>query len=148
MFEFLWPSFVSPELGLDKSQRTQIHRQAWRLWWRDRRNLLLYGAAIGIYLLAAFLVVKPAAEWVGLSLQLPSFTIKLLRAGASVLLPIAYFVLLGAVLQRWRFAPCVYRALRQEGHDVCGRCGYLLRGLPADGTCCPECGAKRLESPG
>ena len=53
------------------------------------------------------------------------------------------FVVGGAVLQRFRFAPCVYRATRSHGHDVCRKCGYWLRGLGDNVKRCPECGAER-----
>lgn len=37
------------------------------------------------------------------------------------------------------------RELRKKliecGVPVCERCGYLLRGLPTEASCCPECGA-------
>jgi hypothetical protein len=35
------------------------------------------------------------------------------------------------------------RELRERGYDICVNCGYWLRGLGHEVTCCPECGAAR-----
>jgi hypothetical protein len=35
------------------------------------------------------------------------------------------------------------RALSEMGYEVCVRCGYWLRGLPANVSNCPECGTER-----
>ena len=76
---------------------------------------------------------------------IPSVVYGLFGLGLFVLF-LACFAGGGAVLQRYRFAPCVYRAMRLHGHDVCTRCGYWLRGLDEGTACCPECGTEREET--
>ena len=139
---WIWPTFINRDLPLSSIERRAIHRDAWKLWWSNKRNVALYLA-----LPAAYLLAVPFASDVGgrLAAQLGAsgVLLRLIRAGAPLSLFLACFVLGGMVLQRIRFAPCVYRATRQHGHDVCPRCGYWLRGLPEDITRCPECGAHR-----
>jgi hypothetical protein len=57
---------------------------------------------------------------------------------SGLLCSAACYVMLRAV-----FPPFVRRAARQQGYDVCVRCGYWLRGLGNEVRQCPECGAKR-----
>ncbi|MHC4948785.1 MAG: hypothetical protein ACYTG1_11070 [Planctomycetota bacterium] len=138
----LWPQFVDRELGLSRQQRKAIHREAWRLWARDKKNILLY-----LTLPVVYIVAVPFASDVGGALAhmvgVGGTVHLLVRAASPVLLAAACFVLGGAILQRYRFAPCVYRATRQQGYDVCARCGFWLRGLPDEVATCPECGADR-----
>ncbi len=47
------------------------------------------------------------------------------------------------LVQRFRYAPCVYAELREMQFNVCPRCGYWLRGLDETVTQCPECGSER-----
>jgi len=49
-------------------------------------------------------------------------------------------------LARCTWKPAVAIALREMGHDVCGSCGYWLRGLSDDVRQCPECGEPREKS--
>jgi len=140
----LWPTFVNPELGLTRQERKEVHRAAWKLWSKDWRNVLAY-----VLLIAAYVALAMLADVVLPGLAVSNGTsggvsrIVYLRAAVKILLPLFVFVVGGAVLQRLRFAPCVYRALRDRGHDVCTVCGYWLRGLGDDATRCPECGASR-----
>jgi hypothetical protein len=95
-----------------------------------------------VYVLAVFFAGDAGggvARWLGAS----GWVHKLFRAAGPFVLFVLCFVLGGAVLQRLRFAPCVYRALRGHGYDVCTRCGYWLRGLGDDISRCPECGTPR-----
>ena len=138
----LWPQFIQRDLGLSRHQRKAIHREAWKLWARDKKNILLY-----LMLPAVYLAVVPfASDIAGTIAQLIGVGGKLhliARAAAPVLWVVACFVLGGVVLQRNRFAPCVYRATRRHGYDVCAHCGFWLKGLPEDGEKCPECGVER-----
>lgn len=52
-----------------------------------------------------------------------------------------------AQLRRWSRRPLVLLALRHYGYEVCVRCGYYLKGVPADSKKCPECGAAREALP-
>jgi len=139
---WLWPQYIHRELGLTREQRKAIHRDAWKLWARDKKNILLY-----LMLPAVYLAVVQFASDIGATVaQLLGVGGKLhllARAAAPVLLAAACFVLGGAVLQRYRFAPCVYRATRQHGNDVCVHCGFWLKGLSEESVRCPECGAER-----
>jgi hypothetical protein len=143
---WIGPQYLHRDLGLSPQQRRAVHRDAWKLWARDRKNLLLYLTLPVAYLLAipfACDVGGAAARLVG-AVGWPHM---LARAAAPVVLFVVCFLGGGAILQRYRFAPCVYRAARQNGYDVCVRCGYWLKGLGADSTKCPECGADRPETP-
>ena len=138
----LWPSYVDRELSLTEAQRKAVHKRAWKLWAGRRSNLVFYALLLLIYLVGLPLARETGgaiAAWLGAG----GLVYKLSRVGAMIALPIAVFVLGGAALQRWRFAPCVYQALREHGFDVCSRCGYWLRDLPEDETRCPECGGER-----
>jgi hypothetical protein len=139
---WIWPEYVDRELPLTRQERRAIHSDAWRLWWADKRNIALYLTLPALYLLTvpfASDVGGGVAKLVGAG----GLIHKLLRAASPVVLFVVCFVLGGAVLQRLRFAPCVYQAIRQHGCDVCGKCGYWLKGLGEDVTRCPECGAPR-----
>ncbi len=143
---WLWPRHIPPELGLSREQRKTVRRAAWKLWARERRNLLLYLALPVTYLVA----VRFMADVGGVAARLagaPRWLHAATRAAAPVVWFVVCFVVGGAVLQRYRFAPCVYRALRQHGYDVCTKCGYWLKGLGANSDTCPECGAIRPEPP-
>jgi hypothetical protein len=142
----LWPTYIEPELALDEAQRKAIHRDAWRLWFADRWNLIIYI----IYIPLGLLVMIAARDLLGLLASVigaGGTAYSATRIAGLVLGLVGYFVLGGAVLQRWRFAPCVWRALRARGHDVCPKCGYWLRDLPDDVHHCPECGAQRRSVP-
>ncbi len=111
------------------------------LWWKDKRNVLVYALLPASYLFLVlfaddFVDVMAATFGAGGVIQ------KLLRGAAPALLALLLFVVGGAVLQRARFAPCVYRATRDHGHHVCLGCGYWLKGLDHETTRCPECGTK------
>jgi ssDNA-binding Zn-finger/Zn-ribbon topoisomerase 1 len=142
----LWPTYIEPELALNKAQRKAIHRDAWRLWFASRWNLLIYI----IYIPLGLLVMIIARDLLGLLASVigaGGMTYKAARIVGLIMGLAGYFIAGGAVLQRWCFAPCVWRALRARGHDVCPKCGYWLRDLPDDEHHCPECGAPRQSMP-
>ena len=139
---WLWPEYVNRELPLTKQERRAIYRDAWKLWAADRRNIVLYLTLPVFYLLTVFFA-SDVGGWIATIIGASGLTHRLFRAGAPAALFGICFVFGGAVLQRLRFGPCVYRATRQHGHDVCAKCGYWLRGLGAGITRCPECGTER-----
>jgi len=136
---WFWPNFINPDLGLSLHDRKAIHRAAWKLWWKDKRNVLVYSLLPASYLFLV-LFADDLVDAVAAALGAGSVTQRLLRAAAPAFWAVAIFVAGGAVLQRIRFAPCVYRATRDRGHDVCLGCGYWLRGLGSEAARCPECG--------
>lgn len=144
---WVWPEYVSRDLPLSEQERKTIRRNAWRLWWADKRNVLFYLVVPTFYLFTVFFA-SDVGGWVAALLGARGMIHKLFRAAAPIVLFVLCFVMGGALLQRYRFAPCVYGATRQQGCDVCARCGYWLRGLSDDIERCPECGAKREPMPG
>ena len=143
---WIWPHYINPDLALSGRERRAIHRHAWMLWWADKRNVVIYLALPAGYLFC-LTVASDIGGRLATFLGLGELAHRLMRAASPFLLFIACFVLGGALLQRYRFAPCVYRALRLHGYDVCPRCGYWLKGLADDTDRCPECGAEREAAP-
>ncbi len=143
---WIWPEYLNRDLSPTKQERRVIHHDAWKLWWANRWNIALYLMLPGFYLLTVFFA-SDVGGWVATFLGASGSIHRMFRAGAPVALFGICFVAGGAVLQRFRFAPCVYRATRQHGYDVCLKCGYWLRGLGGDVKRCPECGAQREPPP-
>lgn len=139
---WLWPNHIHPDLPLTRQERKTIHRNAWRLWSLDKWNIVLY-----LVLPASYLLLVPFVGDVGgviaRLIGVGGLACKLVRAAAHVTLLLTCYVAGGIILQRVRFAPCVRRATREQGYDVCDRCGYWLRGLDDTTDRCPECGARR-----
>ncbi|UCG16526.1 MAG: hypothetical protein JSV19_00510 [Phycisphaerales bacterium] len=143
---WIWPTYIHRDLPLTGQQRKAIHRDAWKLWWANRRNITLYLTLPALYLLTVFFVSDMAGRLATI-ISAGGFTHKLFRAAAPFALFVICFVVGGAVLQRSRFAPCVYQATRRHGYDVCAKCGYWLKGLCEDSRRCPECGMQREAMP-
>ena len=143
---WIWPDYINRDLPLTRDQRRTIHRQAWKLWAADKWNIALYLTLPAFYLLTVFGSTQ-AGGWLATSIGVGGLIHKLFRAAGPIVLFVICFVLGGAVLQRFRFAPCAYRATRRHGYDVCVRCGYWLRGLDDDTRHCPECGSAREPIP-
>ncbi len=139
---WVWPEYVNRDLSLTKEERKAIHREAWKLWWANRWNFALYLTLPAFYLLTVFFASDVGGR-IASTIGASGLIHRLFRAGAPVVLFVLCFVVGGAILQRSRFAPCVYQATRRLGHDVCLKCGYWLRGLGDDIARCPECGTER-----
>jgi len=139
LLNHIWPTYLDPELSLTADQRKAIHRHAWRLWFRNPWNLLIYIIYLPLALLAMILT-RDLLGYLAFLLDITGLAFKFARAAGLILGFLAAFVFAGAVLQRWRFAPCVYRAAREHGHNICPQCGYCLESLADDTTECPECG--------
>ena len=142
----LWPDYIHRDLPLSKRERKAIHRNAWKLWSSDKWNIVLYLALPASYLLIVPFIGDVGGR-VAKLIGVGGLSYKLFRAGAHLVLLLVCYVGGGAILQRARFAPCVYRATRQHGYDVCAKCGYWLKGLGDDISRCPECGTRREAAP-
>ena len=126
---FLAPDYLDRDLPLSVDDRKEVRRQAWKLWLANRWNLLLY------------VVVIAAINVLG-DLALREFRT---RAGQMtwwhwlIAALIFFAVLYGCImiLQRWRFAPLARRIVREQGFNICHKCGRWLR----EETACPRHGA-------
>ena len=143
---WMWPEYIHRDLPLAKRERKAIHSDAWKLWRANTWNIVLYLTLPGLYLLTVFFASDVGGR-VATLIGAGGLIHKLFRAGAPVALFVICFAVGGAVLQRTRFAPCVYRATRQQGYDVCAKCGYWLKGLSDEIKRCPECGMAREAMP-
>ena len=143
---WLWPEYIPRELVLTKQQRKVIHRQAWKLWSRNKWNFALYLTLLTFYILTVFFASDMGGH-IATLIGARGLIYKLFRAAAPFVLLVSCFVIGGAILQRYRFAPCVYQATRQQGYEVCSKCGYWLKGLGDDIKHCPECGIQREAMP-
>jgi len=142
----LWPTYVDRELPLTKTQRKAIHRDAWRMWMKNRWNLLLY-LTLPIAYIILLVPVRDLAGQAAVVIGISGIGHRIVRVMAMIGLTLVLFVLGGVVFQRYRFAPLVYEAVRRSGYDVCHKCGYWLRDLKEDSTRCPECGTTRRPMP-
>jgi len=107
---FLAPDYHDRRMPLSGGDVKEVRRQAWKLWFADRRNLSLYILAI-VAMNAAFgfafeammnRVAQPTAwHWIG---------------GGAVFFILLYGMILS--LQRWRFRPLIWRVLRGQGFEV------------------------------
>jgi ssDNA-binding Zn-finger/Zn-ribbon topoisomerase 1 len=140
-----WPTYINRHLLLTRRERREIHREAWTGWAKNRWNIVLY-----LFLPMAYLVglttARDAAGMIGAWFGASGLSFKIVRTLGLLLYAALCFFVGGAIFQRYRFAPLVYRALRRHGYDVCPKCGYWLKGLEAE-TRCPECGARRQPLP-
>lgn len=126
------------DLSLTREQRRAVMRGLWRQLFRSP------ACVTTVVVWMVFVVAIP--PWIGPMLQATLMRVGLSAGWAKV----AAIVVLGAVNIAvftffWLrlYVAGVRAALRECGHDVCRNCGYWLRGLGADTTCCPECGAAR-----
>ena len=139
---WIWPEYINRDLPLTQQDRRAIHRLAWKLWWANKWNVVLYLILPAFYL-ATVTFARDAGGLIAATLGAGGVFQKLCRAGSLLVHLVMCFIVGGALLQRFRFAPCVYRAIQRHGYDVCLRCGYWLRGLLDETDRCPECGKKR-----
>ena len=139
------PEYISRDFSLTKEEQAAIYRDAWKLWWSNRWNIVLYLVLVAFYLIAVFFACDVGGG-VATFLGVGGVAYKLFRAGGPVVLLAICFFGGGAFLHRIRFSPCVYLAMRRHGYDVCPQCGYWLRGLDDEVSCCPECGSDRAPS--
>jgi hypothetical protein len=128
----LGPDYLDPELPLSRDDLKEIRGRAWKLWFADRRNLSLYIVIIVALNLAADF------GWRG-------------YRGAASTVPWWHWVIAGAIfivilyivlqlLQRWRFAPLARRIAREQGFNICLKCG---RGMKDEDKSVERCARHR-----
>ncbi len=132
---FLIPNYINRDLPLTRQQRETIRKEAWKLWMKDWRNVLVYLAVITVVFGGALLLgwFMGRAGWV-----LPAGTLLLILVLYTAL---AFFA--NSLFYRFRFAPLVRRVIQRYGYETCNKCGHWMRGLTTDAERCPECGAPR-----
>lgn len=122
---WLLPDYVDRRLPLTRRDLADVRRKAWRRWFADRRNIMLYVIAvlvlatvgeIAMRLIRARIGDPTALQWTAMG------------AGYVVLLFIGL-----SLLQWWRFRPLVRRIVREQGFDVCERCGRWRKPGEMDG---------------
>jgi hypothetical protein len=129
----LAPDYLDRDLPLSKADRKEVRRQAWGLWFRDRRNLSIYILAILAYNLAA------NGVWMGFKHLVPQPPLWQQIVATAVFLIGLYALIL--MLQRWRFVPLVRRVVREQGFRLCEHCHAWLQ----DATACSRCGRPARE---
>lgn len=103
----------------------------------------LLSAAYDLIVFRTFLYAGGFARWAAVKLDVTNQWSVATRTDIALLPTMAVARLLKTLLHHCRYAPCDYQAIRQQGYEVCRRCGYWLRGLDPDTKHCPECGTKR-----
>ncbi len=132
---FLVPDYINRDLPLTNHQRKAIRKEAWRLWMKDWRNVLIYLAVIAVMLGGAVVLGWYMGQ---ASSALPAGTFLLILVLYTAL---GWFV--NSLFYRFRFAPLVRRVIQRYGYETCNKCGHWMRGLTTDIERCSERGAPR-----
>jgi predicted RNA-binding Zn-ribbon protein involved in translation (DUF1610 family) len=135
---------IDPALKLTREERREVRRRAHRLCgtaWRRYGDLVL------------LILIMFAPVWIAWPLSTiheggqtdVTFVEWCVLAIFLVWMPLSPFIwVLAHALFAYRYRrPYVFMALQSMGYEVCGRCGYRLRGLGEEATRCPECGEPR-----
>jgi len=130
---FLAPDYYDRELPLTKEDRKEVRRQTWKRWFAQRVNLSLYIVVI----VAVNVIAESAWRAFKRGVGQPAWWHWVI-AGLLIVI-VLYATLL--LLQRWRFAPLARRVVREQGFNICLKCGRWLKDSPRDATTCPRCGA-------
>jgi len=140
---WLWLDHFPAGLELTEEQRREVDRRVRQHRLQDQN-----------YRGSARVVARLAGVSMGvLSVLFVIWLFVIIRARMGVLYPVALlagimsFIGLIWLSTAWSIhrakTPYVRKALCELQMPVCMDCGYILRGLGADATRCPECGAER-----
>lgn len=128
--------FIPAELGIPREVKAHVHARAWYRWRQNDANFAIY--TVWVVCLAAGVLAAPLlgdAAPFGISLSGPLKS--LIFYGYLLVVGVGGFTL----MQRFRFAPCVWAELHARGYPICS-CGYAREGIAPDAAC-PECGRSR-----
>ncbi len=141
---WLWLDLFYPQLGLTLQQRSRIFASSHAMStmknsgerhhsrWFDVAQVLAPSIFAFAPLIGWTILGKPMG-WLGM--------------GILVTVSVLSMWIVVAWLGRITWRPRVCAALREQGYDVCTKCGYWLRGLPLETANCPECGTQRESLP-
>jgi len=82
---WIWPEYTRRDRPLTKERRKAIQRDAWKAWWANKSNLVLYLTFCALLLLAV-VNASDVGGWVATSVGASGFTHRLFRAVAPALL--------------------------------------------------------------
>jgi DNA-directed RNA polymerase subunit RPC12/RpoP len=143
-WRWLIGNYIDPSLQLTREQRREVRARAhklsgtaWRRWGDLALIILIMFAPWQI----AWLLVA-AGDGGGPDTSLAEWCALAIFVGWLPLSPVICLVACAVFAYRCR-RPYVFMALQSLGFEVCGRCGYRLRGLGEAATRCPECGEPR-----
>ena len=127
---WLFFQFLDRRLVMNPRQRWRVHRLA--LGFAIRRFIwsVVLGSAFLLAAISSYYALIEAER-----IPLMSELHPLLFAHCALALWI-----LAALAARWLYAPCLWRAACQLGHNVCSNCGYYDKFKSDHVDRCPECG--------
>ena len=138
-------AYIDPSLKLTSDQCRRVH-------WRASVQFVKSPIRVGLLLstqLIPFVILSLWGRAIG---SIPESVLRphlysvlwlfILALGLCIILFIFALKFIGKTI----YAPLVRGALSEVGHEVCLRCGYLLKALPQKVTNCPECGRRRKPS--
>jgi len=148
-FDGYFRNGVPREIRLSKAERVQVRQRARRRLLSHPRKALRFAAVLllpvlvylGLWGLLLTIGTESLISQLGAGDPRVGQMFVLLAGGKLGALPIV--VISAMIAHRRYYRPHVLAALREMGYEVCGNCGYLLRGLGEDVQNCPECGEPR-----
>lgn len=128
--------YAPPDLKLSRAQKREARQRTWRLYRTTISSLAIcLGTATLLGVVYGGVIMLIDAVYLGRLYPI------VVVFGPLVVVALTWMAI--AFAGRWIYGKAHYQALRDMGFDVCMRCGYWLRGLPATAPQCPECGALR-----
>jgi hypothetical protein len=133
------PILSDPQLAISKRDQNRILGAASSAWFKKRSNTILYSAAI----ITLAISMAGATVLIGrLATNSTIYTVLLWTIAFPLYLFACHYLIF-----HLGFRPFLYQILRQEGHDICLKCGYILIDIPNATSKCPECGTERTPLP-
>jgi hypothetical protein len=140
-WRWLWFDYVPPVLELPATQKRRARRKAWARFAPSRRDKLMFLAAAAPFLLGNILCLQVCAGARGSNAAI-DLALMLYATGLSGTWALT------AIIGGRTFGRVLYGVLADLlSSEICGQCGYLLKGLDDRDHRCPECGSNRAAGP-